>query len=80
VPGLRDSARHEQTGLLYPYGDIAALTERLRRVITDHELRERLSQGALEWAGRFSWDRAADETESLLGRIMAGERHIGRGF
>jgi glycosyltransferase involved in cell wall biosynthesis len=80
VPGLRDSTRHEQTGLLYPYGDIAALTERLRRVITDHELRERLSQGALEWAGRFSWDRAADETESLLGRIMAGERHIGRGF
>ncbi len=26
VPGLRDSARDGQTGLLYPYGDIAALT------------------------------------------------------
>lgn len=79
VPGLRDSARHEQTGLLYPYGDIAALTDRIRRLLNDQELRARLSRGALEWAGRFSWDRAADETESLLNQIVAGDRNIGRG-
>lgn len=80
VPGLRDSARHEQTGLLYPYGDIAALTDRVRRMLSDHDLRKRLARGALEWAARFSWDHAADETEKLLTQIVAGDRYIGRGF
>lgn len=80
VPGLRDSARHDQTGLLYPYGDIAALTDRVRRILNDQDLRERLSRGAVEWAGRFSWDRAADQTEALLNQIINGERNIGRGF
>lgn len=80
VPGLRDSARHEQTGLLYPYGDISALTDRIRRMINDSDLRHRLVQGALAWAGRFSWERAADETEALLTQIGSGDRNIGRGF
>ena len=79
VPGLRDSARNDQTGLLYPYGDILALTERIRRMIDNSDLRQRLTKGALEWAGRFSWDRAADETESLLEQIVSGDRNIGHG-
>jgi glycosyltransferase involved in cell wall biosynthesis len=79
VPGLRDSARHDQTGLLYPYGDILALTERIRRMIDNSDLRHRLVRGALEWAGRFSWDRAADETEALLEQIVSGDRNIGHG-
>lgn len=79
VPGLRDSARHEQTGLLYPYGDIAALTDRVRRMLSDQDLRARLSRGAVEWAGRFSWDRAAEQTEGLLEQVIAGDRNIGRG-
>ncbi len=80
VPGLRDSARNDQTGLLYPYGDIAALTDRIRRMINDSDLRQRLAMGALEWAGRFSWDRAAEQTESILGQIVSGDRYIGRGL
>lgn len=80
VPGLRDSARNDQTGLLYPYGDIPALTDRIRRMINDNDLRQRLTRGAREWAGRFSWDRAASETEGILEQIVAGDRNIGRGF
>ncbi len=80
VPGLRDSARDDQTGLLYPYGDIAALTDRIRRMINDSDLRMRLTTGALAWAGRFSWDRAAEETEHILTQITSGDRNIGRGF
>ena len=80
VPGLRDSARDGQTGLLYPYGDVAALTDRIRRLVTDTDLRAHLTRGALDWAGRFSWDHAASETESILGQIIAGARDIGRGF
>jgi glycosyltransferase involved in cell wall biosynthesis len=79
VPGLRDSARNEQTGLLYPYGDITALTDRMRRMLHDSDLRQRLVKGAIEWAGRFSWERAADETEAILNQIIAGDRKIGHG-
>lgn len=78
VPGLRDSARDGQTGLLYPYGDIGALTDRIRRLLTDAELRARLERGALEWAQRFSWDRAADETEATLDQVAGGDPAIGR--
>lgn len=80
VPGLRDSARDNQTGLLYPYGDIPALTDRIRRMINDSDLRQRLATGALAWAKKFSWERAADETESILARLVAGDRNIGRGL
>jgi glycosyltransferase involved in cell wall biosynthesis len=80
VPGLRDSARDNQTGLLYPYGDIPALTDRIRRVINDSDLRQRLATGALAWAGKFSWDRAAEDTEAILTQITAGDRSIGRGL
>ena len=41
-------------GLLYPPGDVAALTDRLRRVATDPRLRDRLSAASLEKAAAFS--------------------------
>jgi len=76
VPGLRDSARDGVTALLYPHGDIPALAEALRRVLSDREFRESLAVGALEWAERFHWDEAARETETILERVAAGERRI----
>ncbi|MBI3872235.1 MAG: glycosyltransferase family 4 protein [candidate division Zixibacteria bacterium] len=71
VPGLRDSVREGVTGLLYPYGDIGALAERLSRILRDSAARSRLAVGGLEWAARFSWDEAALATESLLERLVA---------
>jgi len=77
VPGLRDSARDGQTALLYPHGDIAALTERLGRMLRDATLRETLGAGGLEWAESFHWDEAARDTESLLERVARGDLQIG---
>ena len=56
APGLRDSVRRDETGLLVPYGDRAALADALARVLTDRALRERLERGGLAWAARFRWD------------------------
>ncbi|MBD3297849.1 MAG: glycosyltransferase [candidate division Zixibacteria bacterium] len=77
VPGLRDSARDGKTALLYPYGDIDALADRLRRMISDNALRETLIAGGLEWAEGFHWDEAARETESILERVAQDETRIG---
>lgn len=76
VPGLRDSAVDGKTALLYPYGDIDALADRLRRMLSDDALRESLTIGGLEWAEGFHWDEAARETESILERVAQGETRI----
>jgi len=76
VPGLRDSARDGVTGLLYPYGDVPALADCLRRMLSNAELREQLAVGAMDWAERFHWDEAARETETILERVAAGQRRI----
>jgi glycosyltransferase involved in cell wall biosynthesis len=60
VPGLRDSIKNEETGLLYPYGDIDSLLVQLFRYYSDEELRNSLSQNSLRWAAKFDWDNAAD--------------------
>lgn len=47
--------------LLEERRDPHKLAELLRRVLTEPELHARLSRGALEAAGRYSWDLAASE-------------------
>ena len=58
-PGLRDSCRDDETGLLYPWGDLEALAERIVRVLTDATLRARLEAGGRAWAARASPGSAA---------------------
>jgi glycosyltransferase involved in cell wall biosynthesis len=60
-PGLVDSVRDHVSGLLVAHGDAAALAGTLERVLTDEPLRARLGAGGVEWASRFTWERAAGE-------------------
>ncbi len=48
VPGCRDLITEEVTGLLVPYGDADLLANRIRRVLDDPALAERLGQAARE--------------------------------
>ena len=69
-PGLRDSVVDGETGYLVPHGDEAALVARIRSLIVDRALRERLGEGARAFAQRFTWDRAAEETETFLRGVV----------
>jgi hypothetical protein len=40
-------------------------------VLTDVALRGRLSKGARRFAERFSWDRAAEDTDAHLRQVLA---------
>jgi glycosyltransferase involved in cell wall biosynthesis len=73
-PGLRESVAHGRSGLLVPHGDVRGWAAALGRIARDAEFRERLRAGALRFAARFSWDRAADETEEHLREVLAGRR------
>lgn len=72
VPGLRDAVAKDETGIFVPYGNIRALTAAVERMLTDEELRERLSRNAVKWAKRFSWDRTATEALSVIRKVVGG--------
>ena len=76
-PGLKDSVKDGVSGLLYEYGDIAQLLEKLLSILRDDAYRRKLELGALEWAARFNWDDAAAEFEKLLIEIV-GEQDDSR--
>lgn len=66
VPGLRDSVVNGSTGVLYPFGDVPALTATMRSLLLDPERRSRLAAAAVEWAAKFDWEKATDETLAFL--------------
>lgn len=70
VPGLRDSIKDGQTGLLYPYGNIGELANKLTLMLTDSTLRSRLASNALSWAREFDWDVVADKVIEVLKKRM----------
>jgi len=69
-PGLRDSVSNGVSGLLYPYGDIEILAQRIVSVLTDQQLSLTLQEGSLSWARQFSWDRSASEMELRCRRAI----------
>ncbi len=77
-PGLVDSVRDGQTGFLVEHGNVEQLASRLVDILVNPELRERLSRGALEWAGRFSWEKCGALSADLV-ETVARERHGFRG-
>jgi glycosyltransferase involved in cell wall biosynthesis len=71
VPGLRDSVRDGETGVLVPFDDVDALARAAIRVLTDDAFRTRLVTNGVAWAATFSWERAADATEAMIERAIA---------
>ena len=51
--------------------DTAAIAAGLARLVTDPELRNSLRTAGFANAARFSWDRCARETLSVLERVSA---------
>ena len=66
VPGLRDSVRNGETGLLFPVGDADSCAFEMDRIYSNDDLRMRLAQAAREYADEFRWDIAADMTLDIL--------------
>ena len=77
VPGLRDAVRHGQTGLLVPYGDTAGFAASISDVLKDDQMRSRLSEGALAWAGKFNWDDSAEAILEAISDMVADAQPTG---
>jgi len=66
VPGLRDSVRNPRSGYLVEYDNPQAFADSIFRLITNHRLREDLSESAREWATSFRWEKSAEKFLSLF--------------
>lgn len=66
VPGLRDSVRDGETGLLVRSADPGALAAAILRLSDDDGLRARLAAGALAWSGRFTWELSAASIAAMM--------------
>jgi glycosyltransferase involved in cell wall biosynthesis len=66
VPGLRDAVRDGETGVLVPYGDVAALAAQMVRMVRDSGYRARLGAAATAWSQKFTWDDEAAKALHIL--------------
>jgi glycosyltransferase involved in cell wall biosynthesis len=65
--GLPEIVVDDETGMVVPEEDAAALSAALLRVLSDKALRERLGQAAADRARRlFGWETIARQTEDAL--------------
>ncbi len=66
VPGLRESIRDGETGLLFEYGNEKELASAAVTLLKNPELRMRMGQAGRAWADRHTWDGSAAGFGDLL--------------
>jgi glycogen synthase len=75
VGGLANLVIDEETGLLVPPGDTAALRAAIDRLLADSEARHRMGRAARERiAANYSWERVTARTLAAYARATRPER------
>ena len=70
IPVLREVAG--EGAMFFAPDDASALARRIETVFGDEALRQRMAQASLDNAGRFSWHKAAGETQDIFDAVLAG--------
>jgi glycosyltransferase involved in cell wall biosynthesis len=73
IPGCVDAIQHGQTGLLVPPRDSVTLTDAIRMLLLDQELRGRMGEAGHQWVlrqcnTRETWEVLLSRYEALLSR------------
>jgi len=76
-PGLVDSVRDGETGLLADYGDPSDFADKALQLLTDPPLWRTMSENARRWAHSFRWEDCAQRSIALMER--AARRPSGGG-
>lgn len=66
IAGIPDFISHRKNGLLFPPGDVKALADHLRLVITDRALARKLAQQAREDVKAFEWQVIAEKYADII--------------
>ncbi|MEM3907266.1 MAG: glycosyltransferase family 4 protein, partial [Nitrososphaerota archaeon] len=73
VTGLKDSVKSGVNGFLVPYKNINALAKSIIELLSNEELRKRMSEKAREEALKFTWDRTVAIISDLIERMVYSE-------
>ena len=70
--GIREYAEDGFNSLVFEPGNIIQLAEKLKLILHDQELRDRLRIGGIATAGKFSWRKTAKILESEFKKSAMG--------
>jgi len=76
VAGLRDSVKHDKTGVLTEDNTPQSMANAAVSLLQDRERLEKLSANALKYARTFSWDNTARAIEVI--KAVASENYVKR--
>jgi glycosyltransferase involved in cell wall biosynthesis len=72
IYGIPEVVRHDETGLLYPRGDVVALSAGLQRLLATPAEARRLGERArMETRARFEADDMVRSIEGVYDRLLA---------
>jgi glycosyltransferase involved in cell wall biosynthesis len=66
VPGLRESVKHLETGLLFEYGDEKMLCDAMYELVTNEQDRLKYEKNARNWAEKFDWNVMAEKFLQIM--------------
>ena len=70
IPVLKEVTRNGQGGLIAKVGDIAELSQKLEKLITDKKLYAEKSKQAIHLAKSYQWPQIARLTESVYTKAV----------
>ncbi len=71
VGGHKELIRHNETGLLFPAGNVSALCESLERLLVNHTLRERIQeQGAIWVRHEHTWQKTTAVYQDIYSKVL----------
>ncbi len=71
VPGLLDSVKNPSTGYVVQAGNEKAFAEKIKKILTDEQLRNEFSKNSIEWAQSFDWNEKASEFMLVINKTVA---------
>ena len=70
IMGLRDSIRHNETGILVTPEDSDALADAVKLLLSDSSLRMQLGKKGYQWAQNFTWEKVSALQEEIYNDII----------
>jgi glycosyltransferase involved in cell wall biosynthesis len=67
-PGLVESVRDGETGILVPHGDVTALAGAIVGLLNDRARRLTMAEAGVRWARGFTWERCYEESRAVIER------------
>lgn len=70
IGGLKETIKHNETGILVPAEDTNALADAMRLLLNDKHLRIKLGNNGFAWAQNFTWERVSKIQENLYLKVI----------